>query len=259
MAIARVLGPGVPEPGDEKVERRGALSPTEEARDHSASGAAASSEPSAAGSPSAALRLLALGGRLGRAAASASSISVMPRGIEQFASTVSGIVEVRDSLDGREIGEPDGVAHLERGNVCVDVLGHRGRQRLDAELACDLLNDAALLRAGRLADELDAHRRLDRAVEPHLVEVDVRERAADRMALELFEHRVVRRRLTLDHDVEDRVQARRPSERRAELALLHDDRTRVALAVEDSRNEPLLPQAAHTARADLIGRALRDL
>ena len=52
--------------------------------------------------------------------------------------------------------------------------------------------------------------RLDRLVEAHLVEVDVRERAADRMLLVLLEHRVMRRLLPLDHDVEDRVEARPP-------------------------------------------------
>ena len=51
------------------------------------------------------------------------------------------------------------------------------RQRLDVELARDLLQHAALLDARRLADELHRDRRVDRLVEPNLVEVDVRDRA----------------------------------------------------------------------------------
>ena len=66
---------------------------------------------------------------------------------------------------------------LEGSHVDLDVLGDRRRKRLDADLARDLLDDATLLRAGGLADELDGDRRLDRLVEPHLVEVDVRQRA----------------------------------------------------------------------------------
>ena len=101
--------------------------------------------------------------------------------------------------------------------------------------------------------------RLDRPVEAHLVEVDVRQRAADRVTLVVLEDRVVRRRLALDHHVDDRVEARRPGEGRAELALTDEDRARVALAVEDARHQPLLAEAAHAARADLVGPALGDL
>ena len=101
--------------------------------------------------------------------------------------------------------------------------------------------------------------RLDRLVEPHLVEVDVRERAADRMLLVLLEHRVVRRLLPLDHDVDDRVQPRRVGERRPQVALLDEDRAGVTLAVEDAGNEPLLAEAANATRADLVGIAGGDL
>ena len=79
------------------------------------------------------------------------------------------------------------------------------RQRLDVELARDLLDDAALLDAGRLADEVHGDGGLDRLVEPHLVEVDVRDRAPDRMLLVVLEHRVMRGLLTLDDDVDDPV------------------------------------------------------
>ena len=71
---------------------------------------------------------------------------------------------------------------------------------------CDLREHAALLDAGGLADELDGHARLDRLVEPHLVQVDVRELAADRILLVVLEDRRVRRLLAVEDDVEDRVQ-----------------------------------------------------
>ena len=64
------------------------------------------------------------------------------------------------------------------------------------------------------------YRRLDRPVEPHLVEVDMRERAADRMPLEVLENRMVRGRLALDDDVDDRVEADEPVSAVAELRSL---------------------------------------
>ena len=126
-------------------------------------------------------------------------------------------------------------------------------------LARDLLHGAALLRAGRLADELEAHRGLDRAVETHLVEVDMRQRAADRVALEVLEDGVMGSRLPLDHDVDDRVQTRRAGQRGTEAALVHHDRTGVPLPVEDAGHQPLLAKAAHAAGAELLGSALGDL
>ena len=169
------------------------------------------------------------------------------------------VVEERDALDRDEILDAQRVSHLEARDVELHMLRDTGRQSLDLHLARDLLHGAALLGAGRLASELHVHGRLDRAVEPHLVEVDVRERAANRVALEVLEDGVMGRRLALDHDVDDRVQARGARERRAEAPLVDDDRARVALAVEDTGNEPLLAEAAHAAGADLVGSALGDL
>ena len=127
------------------------------------------------------------------------------------------------------------------------MLWDAGRERLDLDLARDLLHAAALLRPRRVADELHGDRRLDRPIEPHLVEVDVRDGAADRVALEVLKDGVVRRRLPLDHDVDDRVEAGRPREGRAKLALADDDRAGRALAVQDARHQPLLPEAADAA------------
>ena len=150
-------------------------------------------------------------------------------------------------------------ADLERRDVGLDVLGDAGRERLDLQLARDLLDRPALLRAGRLADELDGHRGLDRTVETNLVEVDVRQRAADRVPLEVLENCVVRGRLPLDHDVDDRVEPRRARQRGAKAALAHDDRARMTLPVEDAGHQALLAEAAHATRADLLGSAFGDL
>ena len=62
------------------------------------------------------------------------------------------------------------------------MIGDLERQRLDAELALHLREHAALLDAGRLADQLDRDLRLDRLVEANLVQVDVRDPAAERPA-----------------------------------------------------------------------------
>src|SRR6185503_13556564 len=105
-------------------------------------------------------------------------------------------------------GDADRVTHFEGRDVCLYVLRNRGRQRLDAQLARDLLDDATLLRAGRLSDELHVHGRLDGAVEAHLVEVDMGDRAPDRMPLKVLQDGVVRGRLPLDDHVDDRVEAR---------------------------------------------------
>ena len=133
-----------------------------------------------------------------------------------------------------------------------------GRQGLDMELAGDLLHDAADLRSGRFADELNGDGRLDRLVEADLVEVDVRDRAADRMLLVVLENSVMRRLLAFDHDVDDPVQARRAGQRDSQLPLADDERL-VGLAVEHAGDQPLAAQALDVAGAELIGAALLDL
>ena len=121
------------------------------------------------------------------------------------------------------------------------------RQALDAQLAGDLLHDAALLGPRRLADELHVDGRLDGAVEAHLVEVDVRDGATDRVALVVLEDGVMRGRLPLDHDVDDPMEPGRSRERHAKGALADEDRPRVALPVEDAGHHPLLAKATDAA------------
>ena len=104
--------------------------------------------------------------------------------------------------------------------------------------------------------QVDGDRGLDRLVEPHFLQVDVRDAAPHGIDLVLLEDRRVRLALAVDLDVEDRVEARGAGERAAELALLDGDRDRLAAAVENARHEALLAQAARLGRAERL--ALRD-
>ena len=161
-------------------------------------------------------------------------------------------------LIGRNILQSEVLAELEAADVDLDVLRDVRRQRLDVELPSDLLDDAAHLRAGRLADEVHEDGGLNRLVEPHLVKVDVRDRAADRMLLVVLEHGVMRGLLAVDDDVDDPVEPRRAGQRDTQLPLA-DDECLVRLAVEHARDQSLTPQALHVAGAELIGAALLDL
>ena len=66
------------------------------------------------------------------------------------------------------------------------------------------------------------------AVEPDLVQVDVRDAAPDLVQLVVLEDRGVRLARAVDLDVEDRVEARGAGQRAAQLALLDADRDRLA-------------------------------
>ena len=160
------------------------------------------------------------------------------------------IVEKRDLVDRRHVREAEHVAHLHVRDVDLDVLRHVGRQRFDVELARDEREHAARLDAGRLADELDDDRRVDRLVEANLAQVDVRDRAADRILLVLGENRRMHGRLTLDDDVENRVEPRRAGHDRAKLPLGNDDRARVTLPVQNAGDEPLRAEAPGVTRAE---------
>src|SRR5580765_684552 len=114
-----------------------------------------------------------------------------------------GIVEVRDALHRPEVGESKSVADRHAADIEVDVLRDLHGQGLDVDLALHLREHAALLHAHRLADELHGHARLDRLVEAHFLQVDVRDVAADRILLVVLENRGVRGVLAFDDDVED--------------------------------------------------------
>ena len=169
------------------------------------------------------------------------------------------IVEKRDLVDRRNVGEAEHVAHLHVRDVDLDVLRHVSGQRFDVELARDEREHAAGLHAGRLADELDDDRRVDRLVEANLAQVDVRDRAADRILLVLGENRRMHGRLALDHDVEDRVEPRRAGHDRAKLPLGNDDRARVTLPVQNAGDEALRAEAPGVTRAEILALANFEL
>ena len=169
--------------------------------------------------------------RRGRAGASRSRSTVSAGSSRNVTPLTGGTSWSRRMSPSSELAEVD-----------LDVLGDVRRKRLDVELARDLLHDAADLRPRRLADEMHEDGRLDRLVEPHLVEVDVRDRAADRMLLVVLEHRVMRRLLALDDDVDDPVQAGGAGQRDSQLPLADDERL-VRLPVEHARDQPLTTQA----------------
>ena len=90
------------------------------------------------------------------------------------------------------------------------------------------------------------------------MEVDVRDRSADRVLLVILEDGVMRRLLALDHDIDDPVQPGGAGQGDPQLPLT-DDEGLVGLAVEHAGNQPLAAQALDVAGAELIGAALLDL
>ena len=169
------------------------------------------------------------------------------------------IVEKRDLVDRRNVSEAEHVAHVHMGDVDLDVLWHVSGQRFDVELARDERQHAARLRADRLADELDDDRRVDRLIQANLAQVDVRDGAADRILLILGENRRMHGRLTLDHDVENRVEPRRARHDRAKLPLRNDDRARVTLPVQNAGDEALRAEAPGVTRAEFLALANFEL
>jgi hypothetical protein len=124
------------------------------------------------------------------------------------------------------------------------MVGDLERKSLDADLAVDLREHAALLDACGLSDEVDRDLCLDRLVEPYLVQVDVRQPAARNLLLVVLEHRRMRRLLAVEDDVEDRVRARVAGQRAPELTLGHAERVRrLAASVEDTGDHALSAQA----------------
>src|SRR5207248_271827 len=89
----------------------------------------------------------------------------------------------------------------------------------------------------------------------HLVQVDVDELPADRIVLVLLEDRRVRRLLILEHDVEDRVHARRAGEYAAQVPLGNDDRVRLPVPVEDAWDQTLTAQALRLAGSEPLALA----
>ena len=89
-----------------------------------------------------------------------------------------------------------------------------------------------------------------------LVEVDVGDRAAKRVLLIVLQHRVMRRLLALDHDVDDGVEPGGPREGDTQLALA-DDECLVRLPVQHAGDQPFAAQALDIPGAELVGAAFR--
>src|SRR5262249_2969233 len=97
---------------------------------------------------------------------------------------------------------------------------------------------------------VDGNARLARWVEPHLLQVDVRDVTAKRILLVVLEDRRVRRLLSFEDDVENRVEAARARQDAAKLALRDADGVRLlAVAVEDAGDEPFVAEAPSARRA----------
>ena len=255
VTVARVLAAGVAETDDEQIERRGALAPTEEAHYSSdRSRSRTRPQPRPRGSrprPPRPRGLLALGQLL---ALLGLGLDLDDRGGDGGDHGLVRVVEEHDALERRQIFEPERVAHLEPADVGLDRLRDLHRQRLDVERRRGLVEDAALLDSGRVLGpvQVDVDGRLDRDVEPHFLQVDVADVAANRIALVLLQDRRMLGGLALEHDVEHGVQAGRAGQRSAEIALADDERLRRRAAVENAGNEPLLAQAPRLGRAEPV-------
>ncbi len=152
--------------------------------------------------------------------------------------------------------ERDRVVDLHLRDVVLDRVRNVGRERLDRQLARDLLEHAALLDARGVIDagELEHDRRLDRLVEADAEQVDVHRVAADRMADELLEHDG-RGRGTVDAQVEQRAGVR---ERIAKLPRVDRERDRILATAVDDAGDLTLPSQA-TRRPRSRGFTLRDI
>src|SRR5260221_8887665 len=124
------------------------------------------------------------------------------------------------------------------------------RQRLDVYLVRHLREDTALLDPDGLAVKRDHDRRLDHLVEADFLEVDMRDVAANLVALVLLEDRRVLA-AAVDRDVEHGMAAGLGRQRCAEITLADRDRNRPVATVENPGNQPLPAQAARLGRAEL--------
>ncbi len=151
------------------------------------------------------------------------------------------------------------IADLERGDVELETLRHRHRQRLDGDLADDLGQQASERDARGDADELDRDLRLDRPVEPDLVEVDVQQRRSPRIELIVLQDGVMGLLLALEDDVQDRVRPVASPERLAQLPLLDHKGAWAPRAVEHTGNETLATQPPRRPGAAVLAFAHLEL
>src|SRR3954469_22211377 len=243
--MARVLAARVAETDDEKIERRGAFAsaPREPHLALGGAGLALLARSRIGGWIGGAFgrtlglllgrnralgELLALLGDLGRLLDARRQADAREHGLFR-------VVEVGHALERREVDETQRIADGHAADIEIDVLRHFHRERLHADLTLNLRKDAAFLRAGRLADQLNRDGRLDGLVEADFLEIDVRDVAANRILLVVLEDRRVRRLLPLEHHVQDGVQPALPRQNTTEVALRNADRVwLLAAAVQDA-------------------------
>ena len=152
-----------------------------------------------------------------------------------------------------QLGEPQRVADVHARDVDLEVLRDLERQRLDVDLVRHLREHAALLHAGRLADERDRDGGLDRPVETNLLQIDVRDPPADGIQLVLLQHRGVRlTAVAAEDDVQHRVRPGRAGERVAEVAFRNRDRNGGLAPVENAGDQPAPAQATRLGRAEQL-------
>jgi hypothetical protein len=144
---------------------------------------------------------------------------------------------------------------LEVRDVDRDVLGNVGGQRLDVQLARDLLEHAAALHSGRVlgAGELDENGRVHLLAQVHLDQVEVHHVGAHRVQLLVLHH-------DRDHGVAADLQVdhgRAGVQRLAQRARIDLERLALAAAaaVDDARHEAGPAQAADRTRP-LLGALL---
>ena len=131
------------------------------------------------------------------------------------------------------------------------LVGNILRQALDPEVAQVVLDDAAFLHAGGLAELDDRDLDRDRLGARHREEVDVDQRVVDVIALDLARHRQVR--LAVDHEVEQDVRTSRRMEHMDHLAGIDRERRRLlVVSVEDRRHPAGRPELAGYTLAAVI-------
>ena len=129
----------------------------------------------------------------------------------------------------------DRLVHLQLRNIHVQMARNVARQALDLDLAQHMLQNAALaLDAHRHAGQLDRHRHPNRLVHCNPLQVDVQQRALDRLMLPVDNHRLHRRR-TRHIQIEDGVVAGVGVQNPGDDARVHGHRDRLLPGTVDHR------------------------
>ena len=252
--------PGIPEARDEQVERRGPFAPTEEAH-YSSEASSAAASPSAGSSPSARLgSLLALGELLALL-----ELLFLGLGLDDLRRDghgrdhrFLGVIEERHAVLRGNVGQAERVAHLhELTSTSIRSGTSSGSaSTLISRVTCESTPPSIEPAASPTSSITTcawigwSRRTSWRSMWASRPLTDVR--------LVVLEDRGMRRLLSREDDVEDRVQPRRPRQRLAQLALADREGMRLLPApVEDAGDQPLAPEPPRRRRAALV--ALLDL